>query len=630
MSPENQKILANCFAECVNQQMTDNQCRAYIESILGQDLELSVFPDLKLKIRYPRTPSVKAASYWYIGLPTNLDGQVSCDINNAVVDYPFAWETDQGVFSIPDTECFGMNANECCAAIMENISNAGVPFMDRNGNCLSCWVHQEILTPIVGTSGDIMYLNHENVGGICIASELTTPQVQAKDDVTEAELTTLRSTIENMIKNGGSCEDLDQLQRDLLLWGRVKPHAMKAIGSLLCGFECDGNGTYPNSVISVLGFIKVFISGEVNSDVNTLVVYTDAQGLVMEPPKIGGSRAELDIDRNDTQCDESEGEVPYSVNPVKFSNGTAIPSDKGVCDATALSDQSAKDQECTSCRQCLARKCDWRADSTCRRLMFGVITGTSEQWMSCLKSNGFTAELTNPVKPAGFNDWCHCAVKCEDYCLKEDLTYFKDPREKECTATDMSNRSEKGEQCNNCRTCLQQECNWPKKTWCALLLTGHRKGDPEQWLACLESNGSTKVLTNGIEGKGDRDTWGECGRRCDNICLKQVISRSNLDNPICTAEDLSLRSATHNDVCFNCRQCIVRKCDYWKARCELLATGEAIGTPEEWNKCFTQCGRGLRSAMKTETIDTSGERVGWCDCARKCDDRCNHVIPDKF
>jgi len=55
--------------------------------------------------------------------------------------------------------------------------------------------------------------------------------------------------------------------------------------------------------------------------------------------------------------------------------------------------------------------------------------------------------------------------------------------------------------------------------------------------------------------------------------------------------------------------------------------GTIEGTADNWNWCLNNCGRGLTRFRHLMTNDGSGTvRSTWCDCARKCDDRC--LYPD--
>jgi hypothetical protein len=638
------KSLADCFSACVTQQMGEQECIEYIHKILGEDLSGSVIPNLQIVVSKPRPDAVKAESYYYIDIPTNVEGDVHCGLNGGLVEYPLSWETSEGIFSIPATNCLGLHAVECCDAVMANVESQGIARTDVNGNCLSCWVHQEAMKPVPTLTGEIEYENYEVAGDQCVTTQLTSDEVALTDEGIQAEMASLNRTIHEYIASGATCVQLAQLQRDLMMYGRLEYHAMGQIGIMLC--EYCGDGPLPIRFINRLKRIMVVLTGN-PSNVNQLVIFLDHEGLVMEPPKIGGNFVDLDVDRLD-DCDGDEPPLEEEVPPMLFGDGTPIPEGVGVCDATAMSEQSEAGESCYSCRTCLLEECDWNvpAQEICYKMFTGEMTGTADEWLACLESNGVTAVHADITTSNGFDNWCDCAVKCEKRCLKDDLSYLKDPRKKECTATDMSKRSEENEHCHDCRICLQNECqdtgDWfnslsrtdGSRHWCYFLLKGTRNGTPDQWLACLESDGSSDTLVNPEVGDalieengGNRYTWGECARRCDPICQKQAVKVASTEHPICTSTDMATDSAHHSQKCFPCRQCLRRQCDYWRDRCELILEGELAGTEADWAQCLHHCGGGLAVRRRTVVTDDEAgeeERSVWCDCARECDDRCHH------
>jgi hypothetical protein len=645
-----QKSLADCFAACVAQQMGEQACIEYIHKILGEDLSGSVIPNLQIVVSKPRPETVKAETYYYIGIPTNIDGEVHCGLKGGLIEYPLPWETSEGIFSIPTTNCLGLNAVDCCDAVMANVDSQGISWTDVNGNCLSCWVHQEAMKPVPTLTGEIEYENYEVAEDQCVTTQLTSDEVGFVDERIQAQLASLNRTIHEYIDSpaGATCAQLAQLQRDLMMYGRLEYRAMRQIGDMLC--EYCGDGPLPIRFINRLKWIMAVLTGN-PSNVNQLIIFLDHEGLVMEPPKIGGNRADLDGDRLD-DCGGDEPPSAGDVPPALFVDGTSIPEGAGVCDATAMSEQSEAGESCYSCRTCLLEECAWTAPAQvlCHKMFNGEMTGTAGEWLACLESNGATEVHAGATTSNGFDNWCDCAVKCEKRCLKDDLSYLKDPRKKECTATDMSKRSEENEHCHDCRVCLQKECqdtgDWFNslvsdplipRHWCYFLLKGQRNGTPAQWLACLESDGSSDTsLTNPMadnalieENGGNRDTWGDCARRCDPICQKQAPVKviASTENPICTSTDMATDSAHHSQKCFPCRQCLRRQCDYWRDRCELILSGEVAGTEGDWAQCLHHCGGGLAVRRRTlVTGDEAGEeeRSVWCSCARECDDRCHH------
>jgi hypothetical protein len=72
---------ADCFQQCVSQQMTAASCERYIDRVLGPDLSQHVVSNLlEVVISPPRPPSVKVNSYFMVNIPTNIEGQMKYEI----------------------------------------------------------------------------------------------------------------------------------------------------------------------------------------------------------------------------------------------------------------------------------------------------------------------------------------------------------------------------------------------------------------------------------------------------------------------------------------------------------------------------------------------------------------------
>jgi hypothetical protein len=639
-----QLATAECFKQCVVQQMTAASCERYIYQILGSDLSEHVVSNLEIVISAPRPPSVMANSYFLVGIPTNVQGQMKCDMFRGEVNYRKIWSTAQGDFAIPPVNCVGLSADACCDKFHATLATNNIPDTDVQGNCLTCWTHQEPLEPVITGTGELVY-NHPHAlseGGECVVGEITRDTVQAIDAGVENALENYNTEITGILGRGrASCAELGGLQRNLQVWARSKSRSMAKIANLLCGI-CDSREdvttfTLTAYTIFTLEYIQKFIVGEVNSDVSQIVIYTDHQGFVMDPPTLGGNREELGVDHDDPECEDPLPEE----EPMFFSDGTEIPTDTGICDALAMSEQGGLGEPCNQCRKCLTEKCEWEDDSFCKGLMEGQHTGTSEEWLVCLESQGISDVLEPGTEDKGFDNWCHCALKCERECLKEDFTEKK--RDRECNAVDMSKRSDEDEQCHDCRVCLQEECTetgeWNPKHWCSFLVRGARNGTPDQWLACLETDGASKVYTgDGVfedEFLGKRDTWGACAHKCDASCYKQRVVPAPTTGPICMYEELAGHSGI-GEFCQGCRTCMMRTCGYWADSCQDILTGELVGTPDNWNWCLNNCGggldvsggaRNLRSGEERHLNNDDGlgtPRSTWCECARSCDDSCHY------
>jgi hypothetical protein len=215
------------------------------------------------------------------------------------------------LYTAPPVPCIGLDADECCTTVLNTVSAAGIPLVGDNGNCVSWWVHQEPLEPIISEeSGELAYIEHaQGISGTCEAIELTPVQVADADTAAMAAIATSVTAIEAILDAGSvTCSGFIDLQLELLLVGRAKPGAiMSKIAGLLCGVCSDPDTSYtitPDMTFA-LEFIIEFLTKETtDSTDNCIIIYVDHQGLVMEPPKIGGSRSELDWDRDDPDCDE--------------------------------------------------------------------------------------------------------------------------------------------------------------------------------------------------------------------------------------------------------------------------------------------------------------------------------------
>jgi len=285
------KSTIRCMYECVSQKMTAEECVQYIKETFGDNLEGHEIPNLHIKVSPPRTPKVISETYWMIGIRVNIYGEVDCGNHGGNIIYPWDWEISDGLYvKIPTVNCLGLNANSCCDKVLKDVG-AVVPLVDKNGNCLSCWVHQEPLETIISdVTGSVAYVEYSALNGKdCIASELDQPSVQSVDDGVEAQLVNVRTAIDALIAQSlVSCGDFIQLHRDLLLYGRAIPPAMSKISGLLCGICGNPSESYKltSTMIWKLKWIKTKLTQKINSDQTVIVIYTDHQDKVLEPPKI--------------------------------------------------------------------------------------------------------------------------------------------------------------------------------------------------------------------------------------------------------------------------------------------------------------------------------------------------------
>jgi hypothetical protein len=306
-------------------------------------------------------------------------------------------------------------------------------------------------------------------------------------------------------------------------------------------------------------------------------------------------------------------------------------------------------RRCTDCRDCLKHSCDFGAEgSFCNDVLNGRRHTGDTQWLACLESNGTTQniklldrddELTTrdqlDVDYGKHDSWAGCARTCDESCLKEDLI---DPGIGQCGANEIS-----GAFCDDCRTCVKEKCTW--SGFCADILTNQRKRGTRNWLACLESNGSSSVLQDRPDGRdqlsvdyGRRGTWSECARECDSRCEQQAPYTGPPLTPICTAGDLANETG-EGGACETCRACLHKECFYFREKCEDMISGVVKGTAAEWTQCLVYCGGGVPRdvRLRARQLEADGAertfladdglgtpRSLWCECARSCDDSCHH------
>lgn len=306
-----------CFYECVAQKMTIEECVYYIKTTIGQELESHEIKDLKIIINQPRNQYWLDRTFWMVGIPVNMYGEVDCCLNDGLITYPWEWTVGGQPFYLPDVNCQGLLADDCCEKMMMEYAEEGIPLQDDNGNCLSCWVHQEPLEPVLKTPGDfhgdVDYLEHswDPDAGECVVTKHPVEDVNTEDQAVKTELGLLLTDLDDLIDTSlgvtFSCSDLIDLWHDLLLYGRSSPHAMLEIPSLPCGTGCFEEESFilENDMVEAAKYIRLKLEklkNELDSAQNRIIVYANGNGNVIEPPKIGGSRVGLDADLDDPDC----------------------------------------------------------------------------------------------------------------------------------------------------------------------------------------------------------------------------------------------------------------------------------------------------------------------------------------
>jgi len=294
-----QSTVPTRWEDCLG--MTGEECKAHILSTVGGDLSNHPIPNLEIKINTQRPPEVLAASYWMFGVPTNMFGEMDCDLNEGKSIFPFVWQASDGTsYAIPDVECNGLDALACCDAVEKMMIDEGIPLTNSDGNCFSCWVHQEPLKPALDpATGLVVYKEHawDAAANKCVESSYTQSEVQANDAQVTSKLIGVRAKIKDILLDEDglvNCGDIKSARSDVLLHGRSFPKAMAHISGLLCG-QCEGADSEQITLTidqhEALQFVQRELTNPVKSDENCIVIYTDHKAeKVLKVPQVGGSR----------------------------------------------------------------------------------------------------------------------------------------------------------------------------------------------------------------------------------------------------------------------------------------------------------------------------------------------------
>ena len=94
-------------------------------------------------------------------------------------------------------DCLGKTASECCTAFKEAMLAEGIPTIDANGHCISCFVHQQQLEPIIDLNGDgvsLLYVDqqYDTASSKCMNMTFTPGRVQTNDSEANVPLSMLQ------------------------------------------------------------------------------------------------------------------------------------------------------------------------------------------------------------------------------------------------------------------------------------------------------------------------------------------------------------------------------------------------------------------------------------------------------
>jgi hypothetical protein len=516
-----EKSSQRVFNECVDLKMTGEACLTFIQSSLGGDYSNHEVEGLRVKIQVPRTTTVLAESYFDVGIPTNAFGEVQCDINNGYVRFPRMWEALSNEFvEIPSVNCAGLSVNQCCDKFLTAVDDESIPRTDVHGNCLSCWVRQELLAPLMDANGQTKYLDHRWLNGECRVYEISKRQINEVDAATQAALEGILVKIEEIRDPNsqmGVCDELLELQRDLRFFARGNPLAMQSVSKMLCGYcnEPLGYDVLPEPLDAVLEDIALKIGNETlapRSGTNRIIIYTDRNGFVTEPPNLGGNRANFDgnLDEfmetrytppSDYMTRVAVGDDPADQVAVDRSAGgetgsEPVAEDGGViCDATACPDGTFKTQDC-HCSDDLSEVCPAGTNAqsyppACVDCACGFCQSPSKMHSPCCTANpvsgtcmpqsnrenicnfsvgyfpGYADQEYDSCSgvdfgPPGVPTGCGCVPTRNNRCAYDPSARDPDEMCYVCNSDDLVDNAGPDEKCHDCKTCLEDYC-W--STW---------------------------------------------------------------------------------------------------------------------------------------------------------------------
>jgi hypothetical protein len=113
------------------------------------------------------------------------------DMFRGEVKYRDIWSTAKGDFAIDPVNCVGLSADACRDKCHATLATNNIPDTDEQGNCLTCWPHQEPLEPVMKETGELVYKHPHahSEGGECMAGEIARDTFQAIDAGVENALT---------------------------------------------------------------------------------------------------------------------------------------------------------------------------------------------------------------------------------------------------------------------------------------------------------------------------------------------------------------------------------------------------------------------------------------------------------
>jgi hypothetical protein len=337
------QITDRCFEECIEQQMAPEQCKSFIlEQIQSHELiglEVEIVRLRNVTAAHDHTEQHNSSSSTaldnLITIPTNVNGQVACDVANGWVAFRFDWlrkshpDDEQAVRIAAD--CGGDNVDACCEGLHK--------FAGRNTDdqCLYCAPKQQVLTPVVypGTdvAGGLGFKDNvfNMTTGECDVIYYTKAEVEDIDRQTRHELFALEQYWGGVVIEQGSisCQDLQLFQNNMLFYARAVFPAHPYLGALTCQFCEDGEfvGSWEVLLSSIAEAFFLIERMGIDSAVAKVTIYVSVDGTtVISTPVITG-RYEVDCDEDPLSPDDDVyGEEPPTDGDDELSTKTcALP-----------------------------------------------------------------------------------------------------------------------------------------------------------------------------------------------------------------------------------------------------------------------------------------------------------------
>lgn len=289
------KLKTRCFSRCVKENLSPDDCAAYIESEIAA-AGGHVVGDIVIKVQEARNEVELSRSYFLVEVPVNIYGAMTCDRNDGETFYPLPWESADGTSqTVKNIDCLGDDAATCCAKVREyGKTTLG---KDKNGNCLACFAHREPLIPKSATEF-FEYIADQSAYGECDKVTLSEEEVQLIDDEAKTFISDTSTSLKQLVRNDDAdCDDFETVLDDLYQVSAVIPPMSILLAKLACRYCYDEESTpfvKDEAFIRVIRRVESLLDQvqEFDGTEKTVIIYTGKTGKVADVPKLGGSRAD--------------------------------------------------------------------------------------------------------------------------------------------------------------------------------------------------------------------------------------------------------------------------------------------------------------------------------------------------